>query len=53
MCLNTTALRKAKLVCNFGLSECNMVKHVTHVSAELTVREKHFLLDLFSRQGKL
>ena len=24
--LNPTALRKAKIVCNFGLSECNRVK---------------------------
>ena len=24
--LNSTALRKAKIVYNFGLSECNMVK---------------------------
>ena len=25
-CLNPTVLRKAKIVCNFGLSECNRVK---------------------------
>ena len=24
---NPIALRKAKIVCNFGLSECNMVKN--------------------------
>ena len=24
-CFNPTALRKAKIVCNFGLSECNRV----------------------------
>ena len=24
--VNPTALRKAKIVCNFGLSECNRVK---------------------------
>ena len=27
--LNPFALRKAKIVCNFGLSECNRVKHTT------------------------
>ena len=26
--INPTALRKAKIVCNFGLSECNRVKLV-------------------------
>ena len=26
MKVNPTALRKAKIVCNFGLSECNRVK---------------------------
>ena len=26
--LNPVALRKAKIVCNFGLSECNRVKSV-------------------------
>ena len=25
---NHIALRKAKIVCNFGLSECNRVKHL-------------------------
>ena len=30
--LNPTALRKAKIVCNFGLSECNMVKTDFHIS---------------------
>ena len=26
LALNSIALRKAKIVCNFGLSECNRVK---------------------------
>ena len=32
--LNPVALRKAKILCNFGLSECNRVKVVcrTHLS---------------------
>ena len=25
--INPIALRKAKIVCNFGLSECNRIKH--------------------------
>ena len=29
--LNPTALRKSKIVCNFGLSECNRVKAVQSV----------------------
>ena len=27
-CFNPVALRKAKIVCSFGLSECNRVKEV-------------------------
>ena len=30
--LNPIALRKAKIVYNFGLSECNRVKEVTSVT---------------------
>ena len=29
--VNPIALRKAKIVCNFGLSECNRVKPQSHV----------------------
>ena len=29
--LNPTALRKVKIVCNFGLSECNRVTELTSV----------------------
>ena len=32
--LNPTALRKAKIVYNFGLSECNRVKENNSVSSE-------------------
>ena len=28
--INPIALRKAKIVCNFGLSECNRVKVLQH-----------------------
>ena len=30
--LNPIALRKAKIVWNFGLSECNRVKHVMNIN---------------------
>ena len=45
---NSTALRKAKIVHNFGLSECNRVKDIS-VSPDPTLSEKFGSVDrLFS-----
>ena len=39
--VNPIALRKAKIVCNFGLSECNRVKVQKHI---LPVLQPHVIL---------
>ena len=36
---NPIALRKAKIVDNFGLSECNMVEGRSHIRKDLFPRE--------------
>ena len=45
--LNPIALRKAKIVCNFGLSECDRVKHLhcllTGIHMQNTVKVKLFI----------
>ena len=37
VCINPTALRQAKIVCNFGLSKCNRVNFAIFVSGTLCV----------------
>ena len=41
MCVNPTALGKAKIIYNFGLSECSRVKYVVDL---VHVRSRHSLL---------
>ena len=55
---NPVALRKAKIVHNFGLSECNRVKHVTIACPEIYTRiiqvrgEKKIFSLSFNQKGE-
>ena len=39
---NPVALRKAKIVCNFGHSECNMVKRKIHTKENIMLFKVQF-----------
>ena len=42
---NPIALRKAKIVCNFGLSECNRVKHCIPDNPNMPDKPSYLLPD--------
>ena len=46
--LNPVALRKAKIVCNFGLSECNRDNEPITAAAD----DSHEFFTLFFRENK-
>ena len=41
---NPVALRKAKIVCNFGLSECNRVKKMTEKNIWKCIHKPYYII---------